>query len=71
MAISIGRRRLALGLGATLAGACLPPATGAAPTDRFDLLIKGGEVLDPSQGLRAVRDVGIRHGRSPLSRSCR
>jgi dihydroorotase len=32
------------------------------PNDKFDLLIKGGEVLDPSQKLRAKRDIGIRYG---------
>ena len=32
------------------------------PNDKFDLVIKGGEVLDPSQNLRAGRDVGIRYG---------
>ena len=32
------------------------------PNDKFDLLIKGGEVLDPSQNLRAKRDIGIRYG---------
>ena len=32
------------------------------PNDKFDLVIKGGEVLDPSQGLRARRDIGIRYG---------
>ena len=32
------------------------------PDDKFDLVIKGGEVLDPSQKLRARRDVGIRSG---------
>ncbi len=32
------------------------------PDDKFDLVIKGGEVLDPSQGLRARRDIGIRFG---------
>jgi dihydroorotase len=32
------------------------------PNDKFYLLITGGEVLDPSQGLRAKRDVGIRYG---------
>jgi dihydroorotase len=32
------------------------------PNDKFDLVIKGGEVLDPSQKLRARRDVGIRYG---------
>ncbi len=32
------------------------------PNDKFDLLVKGGEVLDPSQNLRARRDIGIRFG---------
>jgi dihydroorotase len=32
------------------------------PNDKFDLVVKGGEVLDPSQNLRARRDVGIRFG---------
>ena len=32
------------------------------PNDKFDLVIKGGEVLDPSQSLRAKRDIGIRWG---------
>jgi dihydroorotase len=32
------------------------------PNDKFDLLIKGGDVLDPSQGIRARRDIGIRFG---------
>ena len=33
-----------------------------APTDKFDLVIKGGDVLDPSQSFRGKRDVGIRWG---------
>ena len=32
------------------------------PNDKFDLVIKGGDVLDPSQGLRGPRDIGIRYG---------
>src|SRR6202048_1150664 len=35
-------------------------AMGAA--DKFDLVIKGGDVLDPSQSLRGKRDIGIRWG---------
>jgi dihydroorotase len=35
----------------------------SAPDDKFDLLIKGGEVIDPSQSLRGKRDIGIRWGR--------
>src|ERR1700734_535347 len=49
----------ALGLSgrlATSAGAAM------APTDKFDLVIKGGEVLDPGQSLRGKRDIGIRWG---------
>jgi len=32
------------------------------PNDKFDLVVKGGEVLDPSQNLKARRDIGIRFG---------
>ncbi|MBV9955022.1 MAG: amidohydrolase/deacetylase family metallohydrolase [Pseudolabrys sp.] len=32
------------------------------PNDKFDLLIKGGDVLDPSQSLLGKRDIGIRRG---------
>jgi dihydroorotase len=47
--------------------AALAASAGAAraamgPGDKFDLLIKGGDVLDPSQGLRGRRDIGIRYG---------
>ncbi len=58
------RRRFILGLAAAGSLAALPGAVRAAmgPNDKFDLVIKGGEVLDPSQRLRAVRDVGIRNG---------
>lgn len=53
-------RRRAL---AALAGAAAAPAWAAmGPNDKFDLLIKGGTVLDPSQNLRAVRDLGIKNG---------
>jgi dihydroorotase len=31
--------------------------------DKFDLVIKNADVLDPSQGLRGRRDIGIRFGR--------
>jgi len=33
------------------------------PGQKYDFLIKGGEVLDPSQGLRGRRDVAIHNGR--------
>ena len=32
------------------------------PNDKFDLVIKGGDVLDPSQNLRGKRDIGVRYG---------
>jgi dihydroorotase len=32
------------------------------PNDKFDLVVKGGDVLDPSQNLRGARDIGIRYG---------
>ncbi|MBD0275836.1 MAG: amidohydrolase, partial [Acetobacteraceae bacterium] len=36
-------------------------ARAQAPAPRYDLVIRGGEVLDPSQNLRARRDLGIRN----------
>ena len=51
-------RRALLGGAATLA---LGTQAGA-QTLRHDLLIKGGEVVDPSQGLRGRRDVAISNG---------
>ena len=58
------RRRFVSALAAGASLATLPGAVRAAmgPDDKFDLLIRGGEVLDPSQRLRGVRDVGIRNG---------
>src|SRR5947199_5324413 len=44
----------------TLAGRLASAAMG--PNDKFDLVIKGGDVLDPSQSLRGKRDIGIRWG---------
>jgi dihydroorotase len=50
-------------IGAAAGGTILAlGTTGAlAQADKFDLVIRGGEVLDPSQKLRARRDVGIRN----------
>src|SRR5258708_24836233 len=31
------------------------------PTDPYDLVIRGGEVVDPRQNLRGKRDIGIRN----------
>ena len=52
-------------LALSAAGFGAPPAMAAmGPDDKFDLVIKGGEVLDPSQSLRAKRDIGIASARS-------
>src|SRR3954466_7045578 len=45
---------------ATLSGRLANAAMG--PNDKSDLVIKGGDVLDPSQSLRGKRDIGIRWG---------
>ena len=62
---SIKRRRLVTGIGAAVAAAFSGIGVRAAmgPNDKFDLVIKGGEVLDPGQGLRGKRDIGMRYGR--------
>lgn len=41
-------------------GAAARAAIG--PNDKFDLIVKGGDVLDPSQNLKGKRDIGIRYG---------
>jgi dihydroorotase len=57
------RREFLSLLALSVAGLGAPPAMAAmGPDDKFDLVIKGGEVLDPSQSLRAKRDIGIRFG---------
>src|SRR5215475_1389036 len=45
------------GLGLILLLAAAPPA------ERYDVVVRGGRVMDPETGLDAVRDVGIREGR--------
>src|SRR5450432_3981336 len=57
-------RRDFLGTAASLVVATGISPAGAAmgPNDKFDLVIKGGDVLDPSQSLRGRRDIGIRYG---------
>ena len=47
-------------LGASgLVGRAVQAAMG--PQDKFDLVIKGGDVVDPSQRLCGRRDIGIRY----------
>ena len=58
-------RRQFLKAGATLAAVgALPSAALAAmgPGDKFDLLLRNANVLDPSQGLAGLRDIGMRYG---------
>ena len=58
-------RRQFLKAGAALAAAgALPGAAYAAmgPGDKFDLLLRNANVLDPSQGLAGLRDIGMRYG---------
>src|SRR5947199_10063892 len=45
---------------ATLSGRLAGAAMG--PNDKFDLVMKGGDVLDPSQSRRGKRDIGIGWG---------
>ena len=57
------RRDFLASTGAVALTALTHPARAAmGPNDKFDLVIKGGDVLDPSQSLRAKRDIGIRFG---------
>jgi len=42
---------------------CMMAMNGAAQAEDFDLVIKGGRVIDPETGLDAVRNVGVSNGR--------
>src|SRR5215468_1835417 len=57
------RRHILTGAASLALTAAGGPALAAlGPDDKFDLVIKGGEVLDPSQPLHGRRDIGIRYG---------
>jgi len=58
------RRRFVFGLSAIAAtlAAGFPARAAMSPNDKFDLVIKGGTVFDPSQKLNAKRDIGMRFG---------
>ena len=59
------RRRRLIQAGASLAGLSLLPGAAIAamgPNDKFDLLIRNCNVLDPSQRLSGMNDIGIRYG---------
>ena len=54
------RRQFILTAGAATFGS-IPAALGAGT--KYDLIIKGGRVIDPSRKLDAIRDVAIANGR--------
>ena len=57
------RRKLLTGASALLGLSAIPPSGSGAldPADKFDLLVRNANVLDPSQGLSGKRDIGIRY----------
>src|SRR5499426_1716651 len=60
-----GRRRFIAGAGAAFAVGSMGAAVRAALAQdkKFDLVIKGGDLMDPAHKLHAKRDIGIRSGR--------
>jgi len=60
--MSNASRRDFLGGSLALLASGGPALAAMGPNDKFDLVIKGGDVLDPSQSLRGRRDIGIRFG---------
>ncbi|GMO18541.1 hypothetical protein TM233_24510 [Bradyrhizobium sp. TM233] len=62
MSVLSRRDFLALSTSAAVVGLAAPAGAAMGPNDKYDLVIRGGEVLDPSQSLRARRDIGIRWG---------
>jgi dihydroorotase len=62
-------RRHLLQAGASLAALGTVPGAALAamgPDDKFDLLIRNANVMDPSQSLSGKRDIGIRFGKIEL-----
>ncbi|HEX6720779.1 MAG TPA: amidohydrolase/deacetylase family metallohydrolase [Burkholderiaceae bacterium] len=65
MRIPTNERRHLLTTAASAALLALAPRVGRTamgPNDKFDLLVRNANVLDPSQNLSGKRDIGIRHG---------
>ena len=48
-----------------LLGALVLVASAAAAGSDYELVLRGGRVIDPESGLDAVRNVGVRDGRDP------
>ena len=62
----VTRRTMLWGAGASVAATGLVQEAAArtaafGPDDPYDLVVRGGEVLDPSQNLKGKRDIGIRN----------
>ncbi len=58
--------------GLSLTGLALSSTSALAqmrPEDKFDLVVMGGDVLDPGAGLRGKRDVGVYRGSSRPSKA--
>ena len=55
-------RRQLLKTAASLAALLGSLLAAMGPADKFDLLIRNANVMDPSQGLSGKRDIGIRYG---------
>ena len=53
---------LALSTSAAAVGIAGPAGAAMGPNDKYDLVIKGGNLLDPSQSLKGRSDIGIRWG---------
>src|ERR1700743_5028 len=56
------RNFLKLSGSAAALGLAGPASAAMGPNDKYDLVIRGGEVLDPSQSLRPKGDIGIGWG---------
>jgi dihydroorotase len=61
--LQAGASLAALGTLGTVPGAAL---AAMGPDDKFDLLIRNANVMDPSQSLSGKRDIGIRFGKIEL-----
>src|SRR6266850_1578612 len=59
----LSRRQFLSAAAASAAMFARAPRAGAAQAARYDLIIRGGRVIDPSVRLDAIRDVAISAGR--------
>ena len=61
--LAAGGALLASRLSAVAETAAFAPQAGPGPNGKFDLLIKGGTVIDPAQQLHAPMDVAVKNGK--------